>query len=43
MRRLNRDQVQLFYSFRLDDVVPSDHRVREISARPPPTVTACVA
>ena len=25
------DQGQLFYSFCLDDVVPSDHRVREIA------------
>lgn len=32
MGRLNRDQGQLFYSFCLDDVVPSDHRVREIAA-----------
>ena len=29
--RLNRDQGQLFYSFCLDEVVPSDHRVREIA------------
>ena len=32
MGRLNQDQGQLFYSFCLDDVVPSDHRVREIAA-----------
>ena len=32
MGRLERDQGQLFYSFCLDDVVPSDHRVREIAA-----------
>src|SRR5262245_22138373 len=32
MGRLNRDQGQLFYSFCLDDVVPDDHRVREIAA-----------
>ena len=32
MGRLNRDQEQLFYSFCLDEVVPSDHRVREITA-----------
>ena len=31
MGRLNRDQGQLFYSFCLDDVVPSDHRAREIA------------
>jgi transposase len=32
MGRLNRDQEQLFYSFRLDEVVPEDHPVREIAA-----------
>ena len=32
MGRLNQDQGQLFYSFCLDDVVPSDHRVRKIAA-----------
>src|SRR6188474_2867767 len=32
MGRLNQDQGQLFYSFCLEDVVPSDHRVREIAA-----------
>src|SRR5499425_2405388 len=32
MGRLNRDQGQLFYPFRLDEVVPDDHRVREIAA-----------
>jgi transposase len=32
MGRLNQDQGQLFYSFCLDDAVPSDHRVREIAA-----------
>jgi transposase len=32
MGRLNRDQGQLFYSFCLDEVVPPDHRVREIAA-----------
>ena len=31
MGRLNHDQGQLFYSFCLDDVVPRDHRVREIA------------
>ena len=31
MGRLNRDQDQLFYSFCLDEVVPADHRVREIA------------
>ncbi len=30
--RLNRDQEQFFYSFRLDDVVPDDHLVRAIAA-----------
>ena len=32
MGRLRHDQGQLFYSFCLEDVVPSDHRVREIAA-----------
>ncbi len=32
MGRLKRDQEQLFYSFRLDEVVPDDHLVREIAA-----------
>src|SRR5438477_4319165 len=32
MGRLERDQGQLFYSFCLDEVVPDDHRVREIAA-----------
>jgi transposase len=32
MGRINRDQGQLFYSFRLDEVVPDDHHVREIAA-----------
>jgi hypothetical protein len=32
MGRLNRDQQQLFYSFCLDEMVPDDHRVREIAA-----------
>ena len=32
MRRLNHDQGQLFYSFRLEDAVPADHLVREIAA-----------
>src|SRR5215475_3963961 len=31
MGRLTQDQRQLFYSFCLDDVVPRDHRVREIA------------
>jgi hypothetical protein len=30
MGRLKRDQGQFFYSFCLDEVVPDDHRVREI-------------
>ena len=32
MGRLDRDQGQLFYSFRLDEAVPADHRAREIAA-----------
>src|SRR5215469_18689528 len=32
MGRLNRDQGRLFYAFCLDEVVPADHRVREIAA-----------
>jgi transposase len=32
MGRLRHDQGQLFYSFCLEDVVPDDHRVREIAA-----------
>src|SRR4249920_1668251 len=32
MGRRNQDQGQLFYSFCLEDVVPADHRVREIAA-----------
>ncbi len=32
MGRLNHDQEQFFYSFRLDEVVPADHLVREIAA-----------
>ena len=32
MGRLNHEQGQLFYSFCLDDQVPSDHRVRKIAA-----------
>jgi transposase len=32
MGRLSRDQAQLFYSFRLDEVVPDDHLVRAIAA-----------
>src|SRR5215813_8286893 len=32
MGRLKGDQSQLFYEFRLDDVVPGDHLVRGISA-----------
>jgi transposase len=31
MGRLKRDQGQFFYSFCLDDMVPDDHRVREIA------------
>jgi transposase len=32
MGRLNRDQEQLFYEFRLDEVVPEGHLVRKIGA-----------
>lgn len=32
MGRLNQDQGQLFYSFNLEEVVPSDHQVRGIAA-----------
>lgn len=32
MRRLNRDQAQLFYSFCLADAVPTDHPIRRIAA-----------
>jgi hypothetical protein len=32
MGRLERDQGQLFYSFRLEEVVPGDHLAREIAA-----------
>ena len=32
MGRLNHDQEQFFYSFRLDEGVPADHPVRRIAA-----------
>jgi transposase len=32
MGRLNHDQEEFFYSFRLDDAVPDDHPVREVAA-----------
>src|SRR6201981_3436956 len=32
MGRLNHDQEQFFYSFRLDEAVPNDHLVRQIAA-----------
>src|SRR5579864_3060873 len=32
MGRLNHDQKQFFYSFRLDEAVPNDHPVREVAA-----------
>ena len=32
MGRLSHDQEQFFYSFRLDEAVPSDHPVREVAA-----------
>ena len=31
MGRLEREQAQLFYSFRLDEAVPADHPVRGIA------------
>ena len=31
MGRLKQDQGQFFYSFCLDEVIPDDHRVREIA------------
>ena len=31
MGRLNHDQEELFYSFRLSDAVPDDHLVRQIA------------
>ena len=30
MGRLNHDQEQFFYSFRLEDAVPEDHPVRDV-------------
>jgi transposase len=32
MGRLNHDQEEFFYSFRLDEAVPQDHPVREVAA-----------
>jgi transposase len=32
MGRLNHDQKQFFYSFRLDEAVPNDHPVREVAS-----------
>jgi transposase len=32
MGRLNHDQGQLFYSFKLEEAVPDDHLVRKIAA-----------
>ena len=32
MGQLDQDQGQLFYSFCLEEVVPNDHRIREIAA-----------
>ena len=32
MGRLDHDQEQFFYSFRLDEAVPADHLVRQIAA-----------
>ena len=32
MGRLNHEEEQFFYSFRLDEAVPEDHPVREIAA-----------
>jgi hypothetical protein len=31
MGRLSHDQEQFFYSFRLDEAVPEDHAVREVT------------
>ena len=36
MGQLNRNQGQLFYSFCLEEVVPTDHLVRGIAAVPGP-------
>jgi hypothetical protein len=32
MGRLNHEQEQFFYSFRLDEVVPEDHAARKVAA-----------
>ena len=32
MGRLERDQEQLFYEYRLDDLVPADHLARQVDA-----------
>ena len=32
MGRLDRDQEQFFYQYRLDDLVPADHLVRRLDA-----------
>ncbi len=32
MGRLERDQEQLFYEYRLDDLVPADHLARKVDA-----------
>jgi transposase len=32
MGRLERDQEQFFYEYRLDDLVPCDHLVRKVDA-----------
>ncbi len=32
MGRLDRDQEQFFYSYRLDELVPADHLVRKVDA-----------
>ncbi len=32
MGRLERDQEQFFYEYRLDDLVPADHLVRKVDA-----------
>ena len=39
MGRLNHDQEQFFYSFRLDEAVPNDHPVREVVDRMAPAST----
>jgi hypothetical protein len=42
MGRLKRDQGQFFYSFCLDEVVPDDHRIREIAGVLAPGEAQCL-